>query len=79
MMDDMYFDLGKLQAFMEKFRLVWPKEMVNRSQRWLIWKHVSEWVVIRHSFIQAVITGTEFIQSLFLWSVSKNSVGMGVC
>lgn len=42
-------------------------------------EHVSEWVVMSHYFNKVVITVTELTQSLFLWSVSKNAVGMGVC
>lgn len=33
-----YLGLEKLQTFMEKFEFMWPEEMLNRSQSWLISK-----------------------------------------
>ena len=34
----MYLGLEKLQTFMDKFEFMWPEEMLNRSQSWLISK-----------------------------------------
>ena len=33
-----YLGLEKLPTFMEKFEFMWPEEMLNRSQSWLISK-----------------------------------------
>ena len=33
-----YLGLEKLQTFMQKFEFMWPEEMLNRSQSWLISK-----------------------------------------
>lgn len=38
-------------------------------------EHASEWAVMSHYFSKMVITVTELIQSLFLWSMSKKCSG----